>query len=228
MSNLKSIVKRLQDQNPGFGIGTVFDVGANKGQSTQLFQKIFPLAHVHSFEPVPQTFDILKSNVSLNSKLHLNNAGLGRSSGVVKFTSNLDTGNHRLGNEQDNSANSVEVLIKTGDVYCEENSVVNIDYLKIDTEGYDLDVLAGFTRMLADGNIANIQVECSSNLDNRFHVHLERFIHFLHPFNYRLSDIINPVRRVNKTRQPMNGIWYCDAVFALEIENPRLRRDGKN
>lgn len=118
--------------------------------------------------------------------------------------------------------------ILTGDGYCQDHGIGEIDFLKIDAEGYDLDVLVGFSEMLRSGRIRYLQVECTTSLDNRFHVHLERFIHFLHPFDYRLSDLTQPVRRVNRTKQQLRGIWYANAVFAREVEAPKLRRDGIN
>jgi hypothetical protein len=40
----------------GCKISTIFDVGANVGQSALKFQEAFPRARIHSFEPVSATY----------------------------------------------------------------------------------------------------------------------------------------------------------------------------
>lgn len=61
-----------------------------------------------------------------------------------------------------------------------------------------------------------------------FHVYLERFIHFMHPFGYRLFGLYDFVRQVLRTQQQLNGVWFCNAALVAEVDNPRLRTDGKN
>lgn len=46
-----------------------------------------------------------------------------------------------------------------GDEFCQENGIDHIDFLKIDTEGHDLNVLRGFGGMLTSGAISVIQFE---------------------------------------------------------------------
>ncbi|WP_170381602.1 FkbM family methyltransferase [Ruegeria atlantica] len=226
--SLAEMLSRAKSAKSDFDRLTVFDVGANVGQSFRLFRKFLPDATIHCFEPVPKTFSRLQEAVSDDELAFAHQLGLASNVGHVRFTSNLNTGNHQVLEGEQLSKDEIEVEVATGDSICGDLGIEFIDYLKIDAEGYDLDVLLGFSDMLRKGRVAYLQVECSTNLDNRFHVHLERFIHFLHPFNYRLSDLIEPVRRVNSTNQALNGIWYCNAVFAREVENPALRRDGVN
>jgi tRNA1(Val) A37 N6-methylase TrmN6 len=53
-------LKRILDGNQ---LQTVFDVGANVGQTALYFNKHFPNANIYSFEPVKGTFGTLESNV---------------------------------------------------------------------------------------------------------------------------------------------------------------------
>ena len=225
---LARLFARLIDQDPEIGKGHVFDVGANRGQTYARLRAVLPEATLHCFEPAPETFPRLASTMEGDDWAVTNQMGLGSKAGRVRFTSGRNSNNQRIPEVGGKVADEVEVEILTGDDYCRQHGIERIDFLKVDVEGYDLDVLLGFGTMLRNGAVGHLQVECTTNLDNRFHVHLERFIHFLHPFNYRLSDLAEPVRRVNKTKQQMNGIWYCNAVFAREVPAPRLRRDGIN
>lgn len=56
----------------GCRISVVFDVGANVGQSACKFKLAFPGAKIYCFEPVKETFEILKRNVNCweNVKCH--------------------------------------------------------------------------------------------------------------------------------------------------------------
>ncbi|WP_109468452.1 FkbM family methyltransferase [Albibacillus kandeliae] len=225
LAKLFTDARKAQDD---FGRNAVFDVGANRGQSYLRLRALLAEAPIHCFEPAPETFARLTRQIGDDPHAFPRQTALASRSGRARFTSGQDTGNQRIAEGAEGAANEIEVDILTGDDYCRAQGVERIDFLKIDAEGYDLDVLLGFAGMLREGRIAYLQVECATNLDNRFHVHLERFIHFLHPFNYRLYDLVEPVRRVNRTRQDLKGIWFCNAIFAREIDTPTLRRDGIN
>lgn len=225
---LSSLLSRARQKNADFGKHAVFDVGANRGQSFVRLRNLLTGAQIHCFEPVPETFSELEKTVAGDDLAKVRQAALSSKCGRARFTSVHGENNHFVGDGSEATENEIEVEVLTGDQYCQQMGIEEIDFLKIDTEGYDLDVLLGFADMLRRRRVAYLQVECSTNLDNRFHVHLERFIHFLHPFNYRLCDLVDPVRRVHKTSQPLQGIWFCNAIFAREGASPRLRRDGRN
>jgi FkbM family methyltransferase len=52
------------------------DIGANVGQSSYAFRRIFPNAELHAFEPNPGIFQTLVRNLR-NSQINLHNVGLG-------------------------------------------------------------------------------------------------------------------------------------------------------
>jgi hypothetical protein len=53
----------------------------------------------------------------------------------------------------------VPITVTTLDSFCEEHAIPRIDLLKIDTEGYELDVLKGARKMLERNHIGLIQFE---------------------------------------------------------------------
>ena len=53
----------------------------------------------------------------------------------------------------------MEFNLSTLDLFCEREAIPNIDFLKIDTEGNELDVLEGAKKLLSGGKIKIIQFE---------------------------------------------------------------------
>ena len=53
----------------------------------------------------------------------------------------------------------IPVQVQTIDDYCDKNSIGQIDILKIDTQGFDYEVLKGAERMLRDGRVRLIYTE---------------------------------------------------------------------
>ncbi len=69
-------------------LGTVIDVGANQGQFACAVARFFPNAAVHSFEPVPETYEKLAVNTGSFPKIATYNFGLGSASGKIDFYQN--------------------------------------------------------------------------------------------------------------------------------------------
>ena len=224
-----SYAAKLKRIDESYSPEILFDIGANVGQTTKKFLNLFPNSKIYSFEALPDTFAMLKEAVGSRKNLILNNIALDSHEGTAEFVDRAGhPGNYLLWRSNDNTLPTVKVSTITGDAYCEQNAISKIDFLKIDTEGNDQRVLVGFSNMLRKKSIQYIQVECTTNFDNRFHVHIEQFMRFLHPFGYRLADIFKPRTRDNKTGQVLNGIWFCDAIFVAEVDNPDIRKDGFN
>ncbi|RUS65192.1 FkbM family methyltransferase [Pseudorhodobacter sp. E13] len=203
-----------------------FDVGANIGYVSKALLENFHSAALHAFEPSPVAFDELKRGLKSYPNATLNQMALSIRPSLGYISK--DNSPHNTLSLNPNEAKSVQVEISTGDLYCSRNNIDIIDFLKIDTEGFDLDVLAGFSDLLSRRAISVIQLETTTNLDNRFHVHLERFIHWLHPFGYRLHSLFEYHRHIYMTGQKMNGAWFCNSFFVAEVKDAALRRDGRN
>jgi len=65
---------------------TIFDVGANKGDYVKALRSVIPDSIVHCFEVVPETRELLKSNLSSDSKdVTISNYGLSSKSGTLEI-----------------------------------------------------------------------------------------------------------------------------------------------
>lgn len=85
------------------------------------------------------------------------------------------------------------VTVDTLDHFLTEQPVSSIDYLKIDTEGHDLEVLTGATSTLQARKLQVIQVEAAMNPENKLHVPLQHFVDFLYPHDFLLFGLYEQV-----------------------------------
>jgi FkbM family methyltransferase len=150
------------------------DVGAHLGLFTaELAGQGY--AEIHSFEPSPRTFEKLRRNISespsARNAVHLNSVAVGPQNGWVEFEMRSDSPgtNHMLlrGTERQGAPTVQRVPVTTLDSYCEENEVDHIDFLKIDTEGFEPFVLAGATNSLKKGRIPFLLLELCPELLRR-------------------------------------------------------------
>jgi FkbM family methyltransferase len=128
-------------------VETIFDVGANCGQTYSIFRREFPAASIYSFEPVAGPFRELSSRTRGDPKARAENIAFGERVGektIRLFDQATEWNSLRddLMNAADDAAVE-KVRVDTIDNYCQNNSITRIDLLKVDTEGYEIRVLEG-------------------------------------------------------------------------------------
>lgn len=219
-AHLKRTIDRFLS---GFAMRTFFDVGANIGQTSTSIRQLYPDCEIVAFEPVPGTFDALQSNLAGDAKSRAVNIALGAQDGeatmVVKGTSPVN----RVVAVPKLDADTVTVKVRRGDDFCTEASIDAISYLKIDTEGHDMEVLRGFETMLARQAVEMVEVEAGLYPGNKRHVPFEQFKAHLEPLNYLLFAI----REITHEYSGRANLRRCNMVFAssrLLDANPRERR----
>lgn len=171
---------------PNTRIRSVFDVGANVGQSARRYAEEFPDAAIHSFEPVASTFATLTRAVPARVRCHNIALGAAQDSGRMVKQGKTEM-YYLLGDQPPPAAATLEqVSVDTLDGFCDRHDVSRIDFLKIDTEGSDMAVLEGAAGLLRSQRIGIIQVEAGMNTGNTHHVNLGAFMALLEPHGYRL------------------------------------------
>ncbi len=154
------IVRKMVDQGKK---PIIFDVGANIGQSITLYKRYFSDAIIHAFEPSSQTFAILKDKTSKYNNIIYNKTGLGAEVGEVIFHINEFSDVSSILEQTSEMWGSVitsqKIMITTIDQYLGEHRIPKIDFLKIDVQGYDFEVLKGAKAAMSDGKITLIQIE---------------------------------------------------------------------
>lgn len=151
-------VHRLTRGRP---IRTVFDVGANSGQTTLLIKQRFPSAAVHAFEPISTTHASLERSVLGIDRVTAHRLALCEQVGRATMTAATNSVLNCLvpDAEAGGLAGTETVDTDTVDHFCASHGIATIDILKVDSEGADLRVLQGAEAMLRGGKIAFAFVE---------------------------------------------------------------------
>jgi len=141
----------------------IFDVGANVGQSVIKFKKLCPEGEVHTFEPSKNCFKELQKNTASFTDVIYNNIGLGAESKTAEFYENEITDISSFLKPTEALWGEVkkvdQMAITTLNDYALLSKTKKINYLKIDTQGYDLEVLKGADILLKEKAIDIIQME---------------------------------------------------------------------
>jgi FkbM family methyltransferase len=190
------IFRDLRIQLPKTPIKVIFDVGANVGQSSKEFLARFQPSRIYCFEPVQDTFRILQKQLSHDSRVKMCCLALGADRGKAEMVHCGNPGSFFLRKADDaiGSMESEPVKIDTLDHFCSENGIGFIDFLKIDTEGSDLNVLRGAANFLKAQNVSFVQVEAGMNSHNSRHVPFEAFKVFLESKGYYLFGVYDQIR----------------------------------
>jgi FkbM family methyltransferase len=141
-----------------------YDVGANIGVYSLLVASSALEAGVCAFEPHPKTFSLLRENVFLNgfdNSIQCFQSALGETNGKVNFTDNPGSPvNIVLPDDRvDQTVKTIQVDIRRGDSFAQETGVFP-EAIKIDVEGFENDVLRGFSACLP--TVKMVLVECQN------------------------------------------------------------------
>lgn len=171
----------------------IFDVGANIGEWSGEVLKKFDKVRMFAFEPSAKAYAVLTENIK-DSRITIFNMGMNDIAGDKPFYT--VSGSNAVSDTVCGSLfkrrvpgmsfdYSGSIKLTTIDDFCLQNSIGKIDFLKIDVEGNELNVLKGAAKMIADGTIKHIQFE-TGVADSRL---LLRDFYDILP-NYRICRII--------------------------------------
>jgi len=202
---------------PAWRPEVVLDVGANKGDFAAKFLSHYPLAKVSCFEPTSKTFAELAKRFQGSPNVQTFNMGISSSAGTVEFeVSDHSVTNRIVDQESALSANAKTetVVLAALDEFVEEQKVNSVGYLKIDTEGHELDVLAGAKNLISTNRVEFVELELGVNIDNTYHTPIEAAKSHMESHGYRLFGIYEQVREW-PTRRP--NLRRVNGVFASEV-----------
>lgn len=179
---------------PKYDMKIIFDVGANNGQTAKKYNSDFKYAKIYSFEPHRSTFEKLIKNTSAKKNITCHNIAFGNKNGNEKIHISDDGSvfNRIINSENLTNNNSLEEinirkLEDFVDEYFQNEPIINL--LKIDTEGYDLEVLKGSERLISNQKIDFIEVETSMNKTNKDHILWSEFVDFFRKYEYYIFGL---------------------------------------
>lgn len=142
---------------------TFIDIGANIGYYT-LLAKSQNVKYCYAFEPKELNFNILEENVKLNdySNCFLYDIGLGNEEGELHFGYNDTKSGHgsflnNVKSIQNLDKNITKKVKKLDNIEIKGNSIG----IKLDVEGFELQVLEGMSKLFQSGKIKFMLIEIS-------------------------------------------------------------------
>ncbi len=204
----------------------ILEIGANIGYYALIETKLAgPTGHLYAIEPSPYNFDLLKRNLELNNirNADLHQAAFGEKRDKVKFymydRSNLSSFIKR--EDMGMETTEIEVEMVTLDDFLR---LKNADFIRMDVEGYELEILKGGTQVLSsDSKPKLFFIEVHSDLLHKKDSSGREIIELLAKYGYEVrksfwrgrSDI-----SVTSTKEMLNHprleVGYWETFFELK------------
>jgi FkbM family methyltransferase len=182
----------------------MFDVGANNGSSSISFAQQNDNAIVYAFEPTPVLINTIKHATSEMKNYILTEAAVSDYNGRAMFNisgngdwgcSSLlplsDKANTEWGGRTDMLVTEqIEVDVIRLDKFIQENQIAHIDYLHIDTQGSDLNVLRGMGDCLSIVKEGVLEAAAKSEILYVGQNSMESSIEFLQKNEFEIVKIV--------------------------------------
>jgi FkbM family methyltransferase len=143
----------------------VLDVGSNIGLATLFFKRLFPRANVVAFEPDPQTYELLKRNVSDNRLERVETrqqAVCDSEESVYLYRDQTTPGSPQMTTRKERGTQAREQVSSTRlSKHIEEP----VDFLKLDVEGAERAVINDLERAGKLERIRRLAIEYHHHLD---------------------------------------------------------------
>jgi len=211
-AEIKAAISVIPQSSP-----ILFDVGANIGEWSSLFVKFNPQAKIFLFEPQPAChikirdknipqFILIPHAVSSIAGQTLKLFTSGDTSGIASFHQRRDS------YFNGKSFTSSDVLTITIDDVIKENKLTRVDFMKMDVEGHEIDVLKGAVKSLERQLIKALSFEFGSgNINSR--TFFRDFWDLLTPLGYKIYRIL-PSSRLMPIK-----VYYEDCEYFRGVTN---------
>ena len=150
----------------------VFDVGANNGFFTFYASQKATAGRVYSFEPLTSLTEKIKRTLLLNNikHVHVENVALGSESirQAPFYISKNHNGCHSL-YKRDGETEKTLVDIVGFEKYCKDHAIERIDFLKLDCEGAEYDILSPNTMEFIKKTVKKISMEYHDDIPGHSH-----------------------------------------------------------
>jgi FkbM family methyltransferase len=142
----------------GLGLDTVVDIGANRGQFALCIRRLYPLAHIFSFEPLAKPARTYMRNFGSDLRAHFFNKAIAPTAGSSSMhVSRWDVSSSLLPFAQAQHDNfpfteeSAQESVSTSRLSecLDATSIAGCALLKLDVQGFELSALEGCSELLS-------------------------------------------------------------------------------
>lgn len=190
-TNGESLVIKSIITNNGF----IVDAGCSTGEWTACVLRYHPDASILAFEPLPKIAEKTAWRFHHNPNVIVMPCALSNKIGSHQFTTYYENcelssiyPRPTVAHQFKLTMQTIIVPTTTLDFVCSERAIDHIDFLKIDTEGSELDVLQGCSTLLSLGKIKVIQFEYGGTYYDA-NIRLKDVFSLLHLYNYKIFRI---------------------------------------
>jgi FkbM family methyltransferase len=179
MSNLTIMLERLQSR--GLEIKTVYDIGAHTGNWSQQTKNTIPNADFFLFEANPAYDQILaKTGFPYLCGQALSNPGRE----TVEFYNGTNTGDsyYKETTKFYDNQTAIQIPCTTIDKLIDQFSLPKANFIKIDTQGSELDILAGAEGMI--GTVDLVLTECPIVCYNKGAPNIHEYLEYFRTRNF--------------------------------------------
>jgi FkbM family methyltransferase len=206
--------QRLLEGEP---VRTVLDVGANVGDTVQLYRGMFPAATVHAFEPFAEVQRRLAARFAADPHVRAHQLAVAGAAGTRRlFVNEVDVTNSLLPLNPDAVDwaraspaaldRTVDVEAVTLDRFCAAHAVSRIDLLKMDIQGGEGMALEGAHHLLQTQAIRLIYLEVAFAPLYEGQAYFCDIVRILGGHGYQLFALYHLMHS-------QRGLGWCDAIF---------------
>ncbi len=197
-----------------YQFNSILDVGSNEGQFAEKILSIFPSAEIYCFEPLPEVFEKLKLNFKDRSNFHYYNYALGDFSVEMDIHRNEYSPSSSLLEMLDLHKSNFDFAVKSEVTRIQTRTldsifstpILNPVLLKIDVQGYEMQVLKGAELVLQQANVIIIETSFYELYKNQ--------PLFEDIYSYLISKDFRYVGNIEQLESPKDHqVLQADAVF---------------
>ncbi len=215
------------------------DVGANDGVTARRIVEVFPLATVHAFEGSPDTFQRLRSATQDIAAIRPLALAAGPNDGTVEFQIAADDrlsgvlppsdlGKRYYADAAD-VTRTVTVPMVRLDAWAKREGIGRVDLVKVDTQGFDLQVLRGCAELLPNVRAINCEFQFAQEYEGCST--FSQIDQFLVESGFALYQIHEVWTKGNEEQTSWgDGLWLrADVLAALRarVDLPDLSPVGR-
>lgn len=190
----------------GFSPKAAIDVGAYSGEWTIAFRQLYPQTRVLMVEPQPARKERLQALTHVHNGVEFAPVLLGPAAAAGVTFYQAETGSSVLRDPGNNAAQPAAMEMTTLDAVTRGTPFERADFLKLDVQGYELEVLKGAEEILKSVEAVMMEVNLIGVYEGAPLVH--EAVAYMAAHGFRVYDVCTFFRRPYD-----NALWQLDMIF---------------